>query len=69
MTLVFLPGRENKEFWDLLETLRTKAKAIDSNWSGDMYKTTYELDGKTYIYKEDMELGIPYTIDVIEKGK
>lgn len=68
MKMVFLPGRDNKEFWNLLETLRKNAEVIESDWNGDCYKTIYKLNGKTYIYNEDMELGIPYTIDIEEEA-
>lgn len=65
--LVFISGRENKEFWDLLERLRKEGKCVDGHWSGDFYVTEFVLDGKTYIYEEDMELGIPYKITIKDK--
>lgn len=65
--LVFISGRENKEFWDLLERFRKEGKCVDSHWSGDFYVSEFVLDGKTYIYEEDMELGIPYRITIKDK--
>lgn len=69
MKLYFYPGQENKEFWDLLDKLRNEGKSIDGKWAGDFFVSTYELNGQKYIYEEDMELGIPYSIIEVSRYK
>lgn len=69
MKLYYYSGQENKEFWDLLEQLRTKAKCISSEWKGDFYVSTYELNGQKYIYEEDFDLGIPHSIIEVNRYK
>lgn len=59
---VFIPGTENTEFWELLDILNKKAESKGGEWKGDFLVSRFELDGKTYIYWEDMEYGIPYEI-------
>lgn len=69
MKLVFISGQDNQEFWDLLDKLRNEAKIIKSEWKGDFYVTEYDLNGTKYIYEEDMDLGIPYSIIKVDKYK
>lgn len=68
--LYYYPGHPegyNKEFLDLLGEIRGNGKCLKSEWQGDMYVSEYELDGNRYIYEEDMEYGIPYSITRITK--
>ena len=67
--LYFYPGKDNAEFWQLLDTLRNKGKSVESEWQGDFYVTEYYLEGVKYIYEEDMEYGIPYKISTIKEDK
>lgn len=52
--------------WEKLKELRQNGKVIKSNWNGQFYETVYELDGIQYMYTEDMDNGIPYSIDKLE---
>ena len=69
MKLYYHTGQENKEFWDLLDQLRNKGKCTNAEWKGDFYVSTYVLDGQKYIYEEDMDLGIPYSIIAVSQYK
>lgn len=61
--LMYLPGRENKEYWELLDKLRNNGKSISSTWAGDYLIQTYEMDGDIYEVWENEELGIQYKIE------
>jgi hypothetical protein len=61
--LMYQPGKENKEYWELLDKLRTKGKSISSTWAGDYLIQTYEMDGDIYEVWENEELGIQYKIE------
>lgn len=54
--------------WEKLKELRQNGKVIKSNWNGQFYETVYELDGVQYMYTEDMDNGIPYSIDKLESA-
>lgn len=58
-----------KEFWDLLDKLKSSAIDTKGDWNGNYYYcTTYTMkDGSQYMYMEDMEYGIPYSIEKVNK--
>lgn len=61
--LMYQPGKENKEYWELLDKLRNNGKSISSTWAGDYLIQTYEMDGDIYEVWENEELGIQYKIE------
>lgn len=69
MRLYYHTGEENKEFWDLLEELRTKGESISGKWSGDYFVTRYKMNGTIFEYWENMDLGIPSEIVQIDQYK
>ena len=62
-TIHYLTGEPNEEFWALLETLRKDGKLINSDWNGDYYVSSYDYQGYRYQYWENMEYGIPSSIE------
>lgn len=62
-TIHYLTGKPNEEFWALLETLRKDGKLINSDWNGDYYVSSYDYQGYRYQYWENMEYGIPNSIE------
>ena len=62
-TIFYEIGKENQEYWRLLESLRAEGESIKSEWSGDYLLQTYELNGKKFIVWENMELGIQHKIE------
>lgn len=61
--LMYQPGKENKEYWELLDKLRNNGKSISSTWAGDYLIQTYEMDGNIYWVWENEELGIQHKIE------
>lgn len=61
--LMYQPGKENKEYWELLDKLRSKGKSISSTWAGDYLIQTYEMDDSIYWVWENEELGIQHKIE------
>ena len=61
--LMYRPGGENKEYWELLDKLRNNGKSISSTWAGDYLIQTYEMDGDIYEVWENEELGIQHKIE------
>lgn len=61
--LMYQPGKENKEYWELLDKLRSNGKSISSTWAGDYLIQTYEMDGYIYEVWENEELGIQHKIE------
>lgn len=61
--LMYQPGKENNEYWELLDKLRNNGKSISSTWAGDYLIQTYEMDGNIYWVWENEELGIQHKIE------
>jgi len=61
-------GQENTEYWQLLKELRssnsniTYRSELSNNW---FYTYHAELNGKKYEVVEDIENGIPYSIEIL----
>ena len=64
-TLYYHIGKENEEYWALLDELRKNGESVSGEWSGDYYKTTYRYNGFVYVVWENMDLGIQSEIDKI----
>lgn len=62
-TLYYHTGEENKEFWDLLNTLKEKGTHHDAEWNGDYLVSSFNYNGYHYLYWENMEYGIPSSIE------
>lgn len=66
--LFFIGTEAEKEyFWNILKHLRCNGKVIDGKWNGDYYVTTYELNGELIDYWENMEYGIPHSLEKVRR--
>ena len=68
-TIHYRPGHDNqeeanKDYFDLEKTLKEKGKRVSGGWEGDFLVAVFEMDGKTYKVSDDMEYGIPYSIEI-----
>lgn len=62
------PEEKNKEYFELEKEIKEKGKLISCDcWEGDMLVAKYEMNGKIYKISDDMEYGVPYSIEIFEK--
>lgn len=61
------PEEANKEYFDLEDTLVEKGKRISGGWEGDFLVSVFEMNNKIYKVIDDMEYGIPYSIEIYKK--
>lgn len=62
------PEEKNKEYLELEKEIKEKGKQIHCDcWEGDMLVAKYEMNGKIYKISDDMEYGVPYSIEIFEK--
>lgn len=55
--------KTKKEFWALLKKLKAEAVKVESSWDNFYHSTVYTMeDGRQYLYLEDTENGLPYSI-------
>lgn len=59
------PEKENAEYFALLDELKTRGRCVGSEWRGDYYVDTYELDGETWEHWFDWEYGIESELEQI----
>lgn len=65
-SIYYYTGKENTEYWALLDELREHGTGKKSEWAGDFLVTTCTMNGKAYRIHEDMDLGIQYKIEIEE---
>lgn len=66
--LLFIGTEAEKDyFWNVLKHIRDNGKSIKGEWNGDYYVTTYEIDGELIEYWENMEYGIPHSLEKIRR--
>lgn len=61
------PKDENKEYFDLENKLKEEGKSVSSGWEGDFFVSVFEMNNKIYKVINDMEYGIPYSIEIYKK--
>ena len=71
-TIYYKPGYDNpeeanKDYFELEKTLKEKGKRISGGWEGDFLVSVIEMDNKIYKINDDMEYGIPYSIEIYRK--
>lgn len=61
----FIPGSENAEYWDLYKEIRDNGENIAVEWDGGFTVCEYLYNGGHYIIRNNDDLGIPYSIEVL----
>lgn len=61
------PEEANKEYFDLENKLKKEGKRISGGWEGDFWIDVFEMNNKIYKVSDDMEYGIPYSIEIYKK--
>lgn len=55
--------KTKREFWAMLKKLKVEAVKVESSWDNFYHSTVYTMeDGNQYLYLEDTENGLPYSI-------
>ena len=65
-SIYYQAGKENKEYWKLLDELKEKGDIIEGNWNGDYFVTVYEMGKYRYYVWENIEYGIQSEIEKYE---
>lgn len=64
--MFYRPGRDNTEYYNLLKALRNSNITYRSELSNGWFYTYHvELNGLKYEVKDDIENGIPYSIEIL----
>jgi hypothetical protein len=65
--MFYRPGRDNTEYYNLLTALRKSGtcKNIPESSNGWFYTYHAEFNGVNYKIMDDIENGIPYSIEIL----
>ena len=64
--IYYIPVDENKEYWNIFDTIKKSGKCINTRWDGDYLVQEFKMINKKYSIYENEELGIQSKIKMEE---